>query len=261
MNVGGPGQRQAGTAYAASVPEDVILRRPVAAPRRTRTGRHLLLCGVLAGPLSFVIDVAQALTRPGYDLFRQPVSSLALGPHGWIQVLNFLLGGVLMLGFALGLDRALRALGRPSRWGPALIASWAVGLLGAGIFVTDPIGGYPVGEPVQHGHTVHGVLHAFPFSMLLVAALIAACAVFARRFTDEGRHGWAAYCVATAVAVFAGFCLFGLSFTIGAGPVDQAGLIQLVTIAVGWGWLALLALHLRARLAAAVTRDDVAVRP
>jgi uncharacterized membrane protein YhaH (DUF805 family) len=234
--------------YAAAVPEDVILRPPAVAAQRIRTGRQLLLCGMVTGPLSFVIDLAQALTRPGYDLFRQPVSSLALGPHGWIQVLNFLLGGVLMLGFALGLDRALRALGRPSRWAPALIASWAAALLGAGIFVTDPISGYPPGEPVHRGHTVHGVLHAFPFSILLVAALIAACAVFARRFTEEARPGWAAYCAATGVAVLAGFCLFALSFTVGAGPVALAGLIQLATIAVGWGWLALLALHLRSRL-------------
>jgi hypothetical protein len=248
VKVGGPGERHAGTAYPAEVREDVIPRRPAPAERRTGTGRQLLLCGAVAGPLTFTIGLAQALTRPGYDLFRQPVSSLALGPHGWVQSLNFLLGGVLMLGFALGLDRALRTLGRPSRWATGLIASWAVGLLGAGIFATDPISGYPL-EPSAHGgHTVHGVLHAFPFSFLLVAALIAACAGFARRFADEGRRGWAAYSLGTALAVFIGFCLFGASFTVGAGPVARAGLIQLVTIAIGWAWLAALALHLRARL-------------
>jgi uncharacterized membrane protein YhaH (DUF805 family) len=223
---------------------DVRPRPPVAAPPRTGA---LLLCGALVGPLTFVIGLAQALTRPGYDLMRQPVSSLALGPLGWVQTLNFLLGGVLMLGFALGLARALPVLGRPPGPLPAIVAAWAVGLLGAGVFATDPISGYPVGEP-RHGHTVHGVLHAFPFSVALVAACVAGAVVFARRSRDEGRRGWAALSAGTALAVLIGFVGFGLSFTIGVGFVPVAGFIQLVTIAIGWAWLAAVALHVRGRL-------------
>jgi hypothetical protein len=70
------------------------------ATRTTDVTRTLLGAGVVAGPL-FVITVAvQALTRDGFDLRRHPLSMLALGEHGWIQVINFIAAGVLSLIFA-----------------------------------------------------------------------------------------------------------------------------------------------------------------
>jgi hypothetical protein len=40
-----------------------------------------------------------------YDPQRHPVSSLALGPFGWTQTLNFMVVGLLTLAFTLGLVR------------------------------------------------------------------------------------------------------------------------------------------------------------
>ena len=46
----------------------------------------------------------------------------------------------------------------------------------------------------------HGVLHEVGFGLSFVGA-IAACGVFARRYTALGRRGWAVAAVATVVAV------------------------------------------------------------
>ncbi|GAA4978349.1 DUF998 domain-containing protein [Actinopolymorpha pittospori] len=205
--------------------------------------KKLLLCGAIGGPLFVIAFLVQGATRADYDPLRHPVSSLALGPSGWIQVLNFLVTGLLMMLFAVGLRRALHATGRLSTWGPLLVGTYAVGLVGAGAFVTDPVGGYPPGTPGQGVHTWHGTLHD-SFSLLVFAALAAACLVFARRFAGWGRRGWAAYSTLTGALVVIGFFLFGLGFAQVEGLVEIAGLSQRLTIAVGWGWVTLLAIHL-----------------
>ena len=74
----------------------------------------LLAAGVVAGPLYVGVSLAQALTRPGFDLTRHPWSALANGDLGWIQVTNLIVTGVLVIAFAVGLRRVLTE-GRASR--------------------------------------------------------------------------------------------------------------------------------------------------
>ena len=64
--------------------------------------RVLVTAGVVAGPLFVLVGLVQVLTREGFDLTRHPLSLLALGDLGWIQIANFIVAGVLMLAFALG---------------------------------------------------------------------------------------------------------------------------------------------------------------
>ena len=92
--------------------------------------RGLLWCGVAAGPLFLLTALAEGATRADYDPLRHPVSSLALGPLGWVQVANFLVAGALYLGYAVGLWRAPRTV-VGTRIGTILIGAAAVGLLGA----------------------------------------------------------------------------------------------------------------------------------
>nr|WP_241825674.1 DUF998 domain-containing protein [Micromonospora sp. CB01531] len=80
----------------------------------------LLAGGIAVGPLFAVVAAAQVLTRDGFDLSRQPLSLLALGQHGWIQIANFVVSGLLALAGAAGLRRALRG-GAGGTWGPALV--------------------------------------------------------------------------------------------------------------------------------------------
>jgi hypothetical protein len=93
--------------------------------------RRLLQSGLVAGPLFVGTFLVEGLTRDGSQPMRHPVSSLALGQHGWLQVANFAFTGGLYLASSIGLRRAEVA---DSRVGPFLIGAAAGGLLGAGAF-------------------------------------------------------------------------------------------------------------------------------
>ena len=45
----------------------------------------MLRCGLLAGPLFVVTFLLEGAFRDGYDPLRHPVSSLSLGPGGWVR--------------------------------------------------------------------------------------------------------------------------------------------------------------------------------
>ncbi|TAJ55079.1 MAG: DUF998 domain-containing protein [Nevskiaceae bacterium] len=156
--------------------------------------RHLLAAGILAGPLVLAVDFTLALTREGFDLRRHASSQLALGDGGWMQSLNFVVAGLLMLAFTLGLHRALRS--QPGgRWAPRLMAVFALSHVGVGLFSIDPAFGFPpspgtpAGLPAYDQASFHAVLHSL-FGFVGFIALAAACAVLAWHFHRRGDRGW-----------------------------------------------------------------------
>jgi Protein of unknown function (DUF998) len=100
----------------------------------------------MGGPVFTATFLAEGAVRDGYRPLRHPVSSLALGPRGWVQTANFAVTGVLCLAGAAGLRRTGDRLAG-SRAGPALVAAAGAGLIGAAVFRTDPVSGYPPGTP------------------------------------------------------------------------------------------------------------------
>lgn len=202
----------------------------------------LLRCGAVGGPLFVIAFLVEGATRANYNPLRHPVSSLALGDLGWTQSANFLITGLLMLALAVGVRRALQTRGRGSFWGSLLIGMWAIGLLGAGVFVTDPVSGYPPGTPAFGEHSFRGMLHDI-FSLAGFAGLIAAGIVFACNFARWEEKGWAIYSAVSGSLVAIGFVLASVGFTQAEGYVGIAGLVQRVTVAVGFCWLTLLAIH------------------
>src|SRR5215831_12514647 len=120
--------------------------------------RLLIACGAV-GPLLFVIVLLiEGATRPGYSAWHNYGSSLSLGDQGWMQIVNFLVCGVLILGFAVGLRRVFHS-GRGSVWGPLLLGVFGMSLIVAGLFVTDPSLGYPAGTYTHGPQTLHGTIH------------------------------------------------------------------------------------------------------
>jgi hypothetical membrane protein len=181
--------------------QDITLTAATTSTRlsgRTRT-RLLLAGGTVAGPLFIVASLAQAFTRPGFDIRRLAISMLTLGDLGWIQRANFVVSGLLVLACAVGLRRALRA-GRGATWEPILFAGYGLGLVTAGLFTPDPALGFPAGAPAGNPTTYswHAMLHTVAFFVAFIC-LIAACVVLARRFAGDGRRGWAVYSLATAL--------------------------------------------------------------
>jgi hypothetical protein len=203
----------------------------------TTLTRALLACGVVAGPLFVVVALLQVLFRDGFDLSRHPLSLLSLGRWGWIQISNFVLGGLLAIGFAIGLRRALRP-GRSATWAPLLVGGYGLGLIAGGVFLADPALGFPPGTPdgIPDHFSWHGLVHAFapPLASL---ALIAACFVLVRRFAGLGQRGWATYSAVTGVACLA----------LAAWPDQQTVSIRLaVLILISWAWVSALAMCLLA---------------
>lgn len=92
---------------------------------------YLLICGAAAGPLFIAVFFIEGALRPGYSAMRQAVSALSVGTRGWIQQGNFIVVGLLLLAYAFGLRLALQPYGA-SFWESFLVATYAVGLIGAG---------------------------------------------------------------------------------------------------------------------------------
>ena len=160
-----------------------------------------MACGIVAGPLFVAVGLIQAFTREGFDLSRHPLSLLSLGNLGWVQIANFVVTGVLFVACAVGMARVLRP-GRGGTWGPLLVGVLGVGLIVAGVFVTDAGAGFPPGAPAGAPEQIswHGILHSVGF-VLAVNGMMAGCLVFARRFVALKQWGWVAACVAAVVAV------------------------------------------------------------
>lgn len=217
----------------------------------SRRERALLACGVIGPPLFVAVFLVTSLIHPpGYDPLRHTVSAFALGDFGWMQRANFLVSGTLLLAFAFGLRPALGRYGGGRR-APVLIGLFAVGLIGSGVFAADPVAAgvtahapYPPGTPVAEDRTLHGVLHDV-FGTPVFLGLPIACGVVAARLAAAGRRGWAAYSVGTGVAFFAGFVLTSMALQQSPESMPAiGGLLQRLTIVIGWTWLTLLALHL-----------------
>lgn len=196
-----------------------------------RMTQRLLGGGLVAGPLFTLGYLLEGASREGYSAWRHPVSSLALGKHGWQQTLNFLVSGGLLMGSAIGTRRANGA----SAWPARLIGAVGLGLVGAGVFACDPIGGYPPGTPLSPDRpTPRGVLHRL-FSSLVFFGLPALFVLEARR----GKSFWAGYSVTTCAAFVGSFALSSAGFAQAPGLANLGGLFQRMSLSAGFAWLTL----------------------
>ncbi len=228
----GTGTAGASTASATGARTGIADRRQAHADDATT--RVLVTAGAVAGPLFIVVGLAQVLTREGFDLSRHPLSLLALGDLGWIQIVNFIVAGVLMLAFAVGARRSLG--GGPGRtWAPVLFALYGVGLVLGGAFTADPALGFPVGTPDGYPTewTFHGGVHAFA-APLAFLALVGVTFVVARRLAWEGHRAAAAWSRVIGVA-----CLL---LCIPFGPAMSVRLF--VGVALGFAWITAYAISL-----------------
>ncbi|HKH58309.1 MAG TPA: DUF998 domain-containing protein [Rubrobacter sp.] len=160
-----------------------------------RTLTRLADAGVI-GPIVFGVMIT-ILTFLEYDfligLGWDPIyssavpwpSALALGPYGYFQAANFVFFGVCLISFGLGLHRGVRAVGRTSWAGPALVimAGIAMVLLG---FKADPrTSGLP--------QTWHGWIHALAFLVVAIAILAAFFVLWRRLKRDPLWSGYGSY--------------------------------------------------------------------
>jgi hypothetical protein len=215
----------------------------------TNVTRSLLGWGAVAGPFYVIVSLAQALTREGFDLTRHEWSLLANGDLGWIQVANFVLTGVMVLAFAVGLSRALAGehggrVGRGGRAAAALTGLFGACLVAAGVLRADPALGFPVGAPAGVGTvTAHGIGH-FAAAGIGFVAIAATCFVLGRRFAADADRALAWFSRVTGVVFLAGF----LAVASGAGSV-AANILFTCAVVLVFSWIAVVAVHLYRSLA------------
>ena len=190
----------------------------------------------IGGPLIFAVGaLMQSLLREDHSLVALPISALAAGPSGWVQNLNFLLFGMFMIAYAIGLHLGVR----PSRWGVvglAFLVLSGVGLVLAGVFpATDASGAF---SNEQVGHTVAAFMSFLGAGIGLI--------VMSRRLAGDPRwRNLAPYALATGIALVVLFFAFGaLAEQPGAPLHAWMGLFQWVMVVVWFTCTVVLALRL-----------------
>lgn len=201
----------------------------------------LLAWGVVAGPFYLALGVGQAILRDGFDLARHPLSVLANGSFGWIQTVNFLASGAMVIAAAIGVRRALAPASGALAW---CLAAYGLGMIGAAVFPADPVDGFPPGTPLGPPTSISstGLLH-FVFGALTFASLGISGLVAAWTLRRRGMSVLASASLATGVAVLVGF--FGGI----ASPVGIAGIW--FAVVAGSAWVSLLSFSLGRSSAAA----------
>lgn len=188
--------------------------------------RLLLAAGLIAGPLYMIIGTIQAVTRDGFDISRHAWSMLTLGSYGWVQTLNFLATGLLIIAAATGLRRATG-----SHWASRLLTVHGLGVMAAGVFVPDLALGFPPGAPEEtQAISWHAIVH-FTVGGLGFICFIAACFVMARMFSrygDRARAGLSRVTGTIFLAAFAG---------IASGSTGPATLAFVGAILLSFVWL------------------------
>lgn len=158
-----------------------------------------LTCGI-AGTLLFpIVYLIEGVTRPAYNPWQQAISTLSLGPGGWIQQADFIVCGVSILWLAFVWRRILKG-GVCATWYPIVRGIEGVALILVGIFSTDPGYGYPPGTPDGAGTaTPGGTLHLI-FTILVVNAMCVGLLIIARRFwKNPDFRGWTTFSIICAL--------------------------------------------------------------
>jgi len=189
-----------------------------------------VLLGVGAAVTFLAVLLIEGALRPGYRPMYHTGSELELGERGWIQRASFMLMGIGMIAYAVGVGWAMNTV-----TGAVLLATFGFGLTVAGVFPPDPLRGYPpsAATEAQAGVTWQHQIHHVVGGPVAFLALLGACLTLAGRL--EGV--WRLYTLLTGVA--------GLALTIWTALAYQkdaakTGLIQRGLILVYWLWIVLL---------------------
>lgn len=207
--------------------------------RKTNIDQHQLTswAGII-GPILFVaIFTLEGWLRPGYKPFRMYISELSLGPRGWIQIVNFIVFGLLLLVFTRGIAAEFQS-GKTARAGIVLLTILAISFLVSGPFVMDPAG-TPQNQMTLHG-TLHGIFGGIVFTLMPIS-----CFVFLRRFREDPKWQfleWPSLALGTISAVGVILLTFATKLPTQNVFNEWPGLIQRTAIVPFMIWLFIFAL-------------------
>jgi hypothetical membrane protein len=201
----------------------VNLIREITDPKGRALAIRLGALTGIAGPVLFTIAflAQEVFRRAEFDPIAEPVSALEAGPNGWLQQVNFVVFGLMLLTFAVGLHLGV-APSRLGTLGPLLLSVASIGLfLAAALPLREDAAGvtYDPG-----GHFIAGVTFFLSTSLAML--------VLSRRLrTDPQFRPLATYTAVCGVLAVLGFVAMGRFAMPDDAPLHEvAGLIQRMTI-------------------------------
>ena len=142
----------------------------------------LVSCGGIGAILFTATYLIEGATQPGYDAWQQAIAALSLGPGGWVQQVNSVVYGVLLVLAAVGWYRVLLPR-RDARWFPLLQGIGGLCLIGIGVV------------------SVLTPLHTILAWALILSLALGCCAVAGQFGTVLHWRGWAVYSYITGALI------------------------------------------------------------
>ena len=235
------------------VPDGAVVHPDPGLTPQIFTRQRVLAAAGICAPILFALGfVIQGFLRTdlrlGYNPITQEVSDLTAGPLGWVQQVNFLVFGLLIIAFGVGLSREVR---KASPWmvGPALVVCNGVELIIAGLFPRSENAAGHIYDPLGV-HMMNGMLFFLSIGIVLVILSL-------QLARDERWRNLATYTRVTGILVFILNVLNGFFAEAAGDPLHPwLGLFQRMILAIWFLGLLILALQLW-RLG---TRDGVDTR-
>jgi len=193
--------------------------------------------GVVGPALFAVVFILQNIVRTDDDAIAEPVSALSIGEYGWVQRLNFVVLGVLLLTFAAALHRGI-ASSRLGWLGPTLLSVAGAGLFVAATFSLARDDSGAIYDP--NFHQVAGTMFFGGTALGLI--------VLSRRLARDPRwRDLSRYSLAAGLGAIAGGVVMNVLAVPDDGPLHgTAGLVQRIVV-LGFLFPMLIALGLRLR--------------
>jgi len=200
--------------------------------------------GIIGPALFALVFTIEGFLRPGYNMLSTFISALSLGSRGWIQIANFIVFGILLLWFTIGVATEFKS-GKASRWGVILLTVLGFCYLLSGFFGMDATG-TPFG-----GNTVHGILHGI-FGGIVFVGMPVSCFVFLRRFREDPKwKGMILWALVLGIIVSLGVLMMIVSIKLPTTAVYFAnwnGLIQRIALVPWMIWLFVFAVGMLKRI-------------
>lgn len=120
--------------------------------------KFLPICAILSPVIFVLLSFIAGYITPNYNPLTDPISNLAILQHGWIQTLNFVLSGILMLFLGYSTYKALKGVTKA----PVSFIYFGIILILSAIFQTDPNG----------PSTTTGIIHILLFVTAMIVLII-----------------------------------------------------------------------------------------
>jgi hypothetical protein len=202
------------------------------------SGRPSRLTALIAAASAMavaLIVVALHAIKPEFEPSWRFISEYAIGPHGWIMKLTFLIWSAGCFALALALRHEVTAL--PGKLGIAVLFVVALALIPAGLFAQDPVTAKP--EEL----TASGQIHAFASMIgvpgIPIAAMLTSTSLWR---TNPAWRPYRLSIMATAHATWVSFVAMGIYMvwalprTGGFNPELWAGWMNRLVVATYLVW-------------------------